>query len=214
MPGDTCEVCGSNGAEHYLGEVLLCDRCFNKRVADLTGYPDLPEAPPPWALTDAEGHRHQFRFRILRGLAGIEVELQELGVPLGEGYRYAVLGAHDADVAELVAAVRSRADAGIRRRSLEPNPHRAGYLLAEDTDVVEGRLVWSEEGNEVGTPYDVIVDGRKLTWEEMGRALEAYEGWRFRIELVDPIDDLRPDASVVRLGRPGEAPVPGLDPPP
>ena len=202
MSGGACEDCGLKGADHYLGLVLLCDRCFNKRVAELTGYPDLPVAPPPLTLTDADGRPHEFRFRVLRAPTGIEVELGELGVPVGEGYRYAVLGAHDADIAELIAAVRSRADADMSRRFLEPNPHRAGYVVAEDSDVVEGRLVWNDEGSEVGTPYDVIVAGQKLTWEELGQALEAYEGWRIRIELVDLIDDLRPDATVVRLGRP------------
>jgi hypothetical protein len=102
-----------------------------------------------------------------------------------------VLGDHDADVDELVAALVPRAERDMAQRFLEPNPHRAGYVLAEDKDVVEGRLVGSEEGGPVGTPYDVIVDGKKLSWDELGRALEAYGGWRFRIELADRIDDLR-----------------------
>jgi hypothetical protein len=214
MPGDACADCGSKGADHYLGEVLLCDRCFNSRVAELTGYPDLPEAPPPLTLTDTEGRQHRLRFRVWRAPTGIEVELEELGVPVGEGYRFVVLGAHDADVAELIAAVRSRANDEMSRRFLQPNPHRAGYVVAEDTDRVEGRLIWSDEGSEVGTPYNVIIDGKTLTWEELGRALEPYEGWRVRIELVDSIDDLRPDATIVSLGRPPDKPSgPSLDPP-
>jgi hypothetical protein len=212
VPGGACDDCGSKTADHYLGEVLLCDGCFNKRVAELTGYPDLPEAPPPLTLTDAEGRQHRLRFRVWRAPPGIEVELEELGVPVWEGYRRAVLGAHDADVGELISAVRSRALEDMSRRFLQPNPYRPGYLVAEDTDVVEGRLVWNETGSEVGTPYDILVDGKKLTWEELGRALEAYEGWRIRIELADRIDDLRPDATVTRLRRvAGKAPVPGVD---
>jgi len=196
MPPDACEDCRSTDADHYLGQVLLCDRCFDKRVAKLTGYPELPEPPPPLTLIDSEGRTHRARFRIWRAPTGIEVELEETGVPLGEGYRWAVLGSHDAEVDDLVAALRSRAAADVSRRLLEPNPHRAGYLVARDDDAVEGRLVWNETGNEVGTPYDVIVDGKKLSWEELGSALEAYAGWRFRIELADPIDDLRPDSTI------------------
>lgn len=33
----------------------------------------------------------------------------------------------------------------------------------------------------------------------MGRALEPFEGWRFRIVVEDPCDDLRPDADVIAL---------------
>jgi hypothetical protein len=208
VPGDKCEDCGSTGADHYLGRILLCDRCLDKRVAAQTGFTELPEAPAPVTLTDVEGGHHTLRYRIWRAPTGIEVELQEMEVPAGEGYHRAVLGAHDADVDELVADVRARAETDMSQRFLEPNPNRHGNLLRKD--LVEGRLIWNDEGNEVGTPYDVVVDTKTMSWEELGRALEGYEGWRFRVELADRIDDLRPDAAVIalpsesRAGQPAE----------
>jgi hypothetical protein len=36
-----------------------------------------------------------------------------------------------------------------------------------------------------------VIDGRTLSWEEFGRTLESFEGWRFRL-LIDDIDDVRP----------------------
>lgn len=42
--------------------------------------------------------------------------------------------------------------------------------------------------------YAVVVDGRTLSWEEFGRTLESFEGWRFRL-VVDGIDDVRPEAA-------------------
>jgi ArsR family transcriptional regulator len=33
----------------------------------------------------------------------------------------------------------------------------------------------------------VIVDGRKLTWDGLGRALEPYEGWQFRLLIEEPV---------------------------
>ena len=46
---------------------------------------------------------------------------------------------------------------------------------------------------------DVVVDGSRLTWDELGHALEPYEGWRFCLVLEDPCDDLRPDADVIAV---------------
>jgi hypothetical protein len=46
---------------------------------------------------------------------------------------------------------------------------------------VEGRLVWRDEK----PGYDVVVDGRRLTWEEFGAALEPFEGWTFRLSMRD-----------------------------
>jgi len=33
--------------------------------------------------------------------------------------------------------------------------------------------------------YDVVVDGRRLSWEEFGRALEPFEGWDFTLRIHD-----------------------------
>jgi hypothetical protein len=85
------------------------------------------------------------------------------------------------------------------KRFLEPDQYHAGYVVAGDDDVVEGRFVWNDAGGQVGTPYDVVVDGKRLSWEELGRALGLYEGWRFRIELSGRVDDLRAGATVVPL---------------
>jgi len=76
-----------------------------------------------------------------------------------------VLGAHDADVGELVALVRHRAEQEIARRYLEPNPHRAGWIIHGDE--AAGRLVWGEE-RELGGPY---------TWWWTG-ALSPGRAWR------------------------------------
>ena len=69
---------------------------------------------------------------------------------------------------------------------LEPNPSRPGWLLRDRE--VAGRLVWAG----AGAPYAVVIDGRTLSWEEFGRTMESFEGWRFRLT-IDDIDDLRPE---------------------
>jgi hypothetical protein len=55
---------------------------------------------------------------------------------------------------------------------------------------VAGRLVWDADGE----PHQVVVDGRMLSWRELGQALTSFEGWRFRLVLEDPSVDLRADA--------------------
>jgi hypothetical protein len=147
--------------------------------------------------TISERNRRCPASRLWRAPTGIEVELEETGLPTGEGYHRSVLGSHEADVDQLVARLQAIAAEEIPRRQLKQNPHREGWLLVDD--VVEGRLIWCDEGNEVGTPYGVVVDGRTLSWEELGRALEPYEEWRFRLELADRVEDLRPDAKVIEL---------------
>jgi len=194
--GVPCEDCGNSDANTWLSNVLVCDRCYDKRIAEGTGFPRLPDPPPPVLLHGPDGRDHRLRFKIWRAPTGIEVQLEEAGVPVGEGYRFAVLGDHDGDVGDLVARVRTLAESGIGRLYLEPARHREGWALRDDE--VAGQLVWDDEGD-YGKPYRVIIDGRTLSWEELGRALESYEGWRFRLVIEDSIDDARSDADVFEL---------------
>lgn len=193
---EACEDCGGPDVRTSLGGVWLCDRCADRRVARITRYPELPDPPPPVTLRGPDGREHHLRYRLWRAPTGIEAELEELGADPDYGYHFTVLGAHDADVDGLLEAVTRRAADAIRRQQLELHPHRAGWLLRDDH--VEGLLVWGPERDQ-GGPYDAVVDGRCLTWGELGHALEPYEGWRFRLVLEDPCDDLRPDADVIAM---------------
>jgi hypothetical protein len=195
VPKGNCQDCGSANPRVGLGGANLCDRCADRRIARVTGFPELPDPPPPFVVHGADGRPHELVPRLWRAPTGIELELEEASVPAGEGYHFAVLGAHDANVGELFDHVRRRAEAEIGRQYLERRPDGAGWRL-EGEEVV-GRFVWGDS-REFGGPYDVVVDGQTLTWDALGRALEAYEGWSFHLVIDDRLlEDLRPDADVI-----------------
>ncbi|MGH8971844.1 MAG: DUF7713 domain-containing protein [Acidimicrobiia bacterium] len=195
MPKGNCEDCGTANPRVGLGGIDLCDRCADRRIAQITGFPELPGPPPPFVVRGADGRPHELVPRLWRAPTGIELELEEAGVPAGEGYHLAVLGAHDADVGELFDHLRRRAEVEVGRQYLERRPDGAGWHL-EGAEVA-GRLVWGD-ARELGGPYDVVVDGQTLTWDALGRALEAYEGWSFQLVIDDRhLEDLRPDGDVI-----------------
>ena len=183
-----CRRCGSPDARISASGDLLCDRCADRRIAAFTGFGELPAPPPPFVLHDADGVERTLLVRLWRAPTGIVAEVEEPGEP-GAGYERAVIGTHQADVEHLVARLRAIAELELTERYLEPNPRRPGFLLSGDE--FEGRLEYSLDGTEVGTPYDVIVDGKRLSWEDLGRALEAFAGFRIRLEISDRIEDLR-----------------------
>ena len=77
----TCEDCGAAEPRTSLSGVWLCDRCTDRRVEMITGYPEAPEAPPPLEIVTEDGRRHVLIFRIRRSPTGIEVELEEADAP-------------------------------------------------------------------------------------------------------------------------------------
>ncbi len=118
-------------------------------------------------------------YSVLRTPGGIEVLAEEDGWAVEEGYRLALVGAHDADVGSMFARLREDVRAAIGRQYLERSRHRDGWIMRGRE--VEGRLVWRDEG----PGYDVVVDGRPLSWAEFGAALEPFEGWTFRLSMQD-----------------------------
>jgi hypothetical protein len=186
-----CTNCGTPDTLVVIDGVPLCDPCADLQVSTVTGMPTVGPPPIPIIVTDPDGHVHTLTYRVWRAPTGIEVELTE--TPDGDGYRFAVLGAHDHDIGDLVDNVRDRAEHEIANPHLEPNPHGTGDLLRNDQ--VAGRFVWQKALTDTD-PFDVVIDGRTLTWHQFGQTMRSHEGWRFRLTIEDPCDDLRPDANI------------------
>ena len=131
----------------------------------------------------------------------VEVKLEETGVEPGEGYDFAVLGDHGAHVASLLRQVRAMAEREVARQYLEPATHGAGWRVTDGDEVVS-RFIWSDEGA-AGAPFDVVIDGRTLTWEQFGEALSAYEGWNFRLLIEDRVAEAETEteAGVITIAR-------------
>jgi len=59
------------------------------------------------------------------------------------------------------------------------------YLTFEEVfeggDRVIGRIEYNEERD---TPL-LIIDGKSITWEELGKMMMSYEGFQFRLDIAD-----------------------------
>lgn len=196
-----CEDCGEPDTNARLGGVEVCDRCFDRRISARTGLPRLPDPPPPIVLAGPDGRQHHLRYRVWRAGVGIEVQLDETGVAADEAYQFAVLGDNDADVEVLVAQVRSMAEAEIGRQYLQRASGRHPWMVGDDGEVA-GRLLGYDD-RDGGSPYNVVVDGRMISWDDLATALESYEGWGFRLVIEERVRDVRSDAEVIELHGPG-----------
>jgi hypothetical protein len=54
-----------------------CDRCADKRIATHTGFPELPDLPPPIERTTSDRRKMTLQFRLWRAATGIEIELKD-----------------------------------------------------------------------------------------------------------------------------------------
>ncbi len=100
------------------------------------------------------------------------------------GYELAVGGPADADPIELFARLSAKLQRDLSRRHLEETD--GGPMIGRE-HVVRGRIEWDDDSG--GRIPLLVIDGRPVSWEQLGRMVMSYEGWRFKLEMRDPVED-------------------------
>jgi hypothetical protein len=155
-----------------------------------TGFPRLPEAPRPVVIADADGAPHAMVYRLFRGPAGISAWLVERDPPPEGGYVFEEFGDHDADPDLLLDLVTMRAESEMAHRYLT-RTQSGGLEISYDEDRGAEEVVGRIETVEPFGPLTLVVDGRAITWDELGKALSMYEGWQFVLRIAERSGDPR-----------------------
>lgn len=193
MTQSRCERCSATGPAHDFVSAgsdgiwrMLCSRCFNDemaRFADIRGF----EHPSftPLRLRDADGNDHEFHFRSL--LLGDQLSLEAfelVGDDESAGYRFQVLGEAESEPFALLGRMIQKMKRALATKHLR---FEDGSLQIAEM-MVRGRVEWNDEEN-ANRPC-VVIDGRRLEWNDFGAMLLAFEGWQFRLEMLDPSDEV------------------------
>jgi hypothetical protein len=175
-----CSACGAPESSIALNSRPFCDRCADQRLAAVTGWPTLPAPHPAEVIIGPDRRRHFVRYRMLRMPGAVVALAEELGV--GTGYRLELRCDHLADPSSLVERIRTETRAAIAHPYLALDT-RHGQTIAGD--VVAGRLEEADQ-DDPELPDDgpqVIVDGQRMSWTELGELLKPYNGWSFELRL-------------------------------
>lgn len=138
----------------------------------------------PLRLLDARDHEHEFHFRSLLLGDQLSLEAFELaGDDDSAGYRFQSLGDPESEPFALLGELVQKIKRALATTHLVAD---AGGLQVAET-MVRGRIEW--DGVEDTAQPCVIIDGRRVEWSDFGAMLLAFEGWQFRLEMLDPSDE-------------------------
>lgn len=158
----------------------LCTQCFNHQVANKFGLAQF-ENPnfEPVKLIDANGQQHEFHFqtRLLGSL--VTLEAFELFDGFPAGYQSKVVGEPDEDLWALLGKLIIMLRELISVQYLVDS-HLGVQIKAES---LVGRI-------DPAQPYDhvtpmIVVDGREISWDELGRMMMSFEGWQFKLDIFE-----------------------------
>jgi hypothetical protein len=162
----------------------LCGQCFNELAAKLNGLDAFQHAnfSPIW-LTDCTGNVHEFHFRVRLFGPGVAIDAFELRHGEPSGYQFQIIGDPNQDLLVLFGQMVGRI-----RRALSTKHLTNGSLGLQIADrIVRGKIEWDDD-HEGRLPI-LIIDGREVKWDEFGRMLMSFEGWQFRLNILDKSEE-------------------------
>ena len=183
-----CEQCGSLTPDHDIthygsmegGYRKLCSLCFNADVAELCGLDEFENIRlESIELTDDSGKVHQFHFRthLLGHIVSLEAFELENGSP--GGYQFQIAGDPEDDLYALLGRMIEKIRRALGKKHIEDGE----FGLQIKDEVVRGSIDLDMSEAEP-TPL-LVIDGREITWEQFGKMLMTFEGWQFKLELLD-----------------------------
>ena len=181
IPTSTCKHCGHTASSASFTTLssagsssLLCGKCFNKAVAQAmeVPVPDPAEFAPLTVSVGARRHTFVFHVYLNPGGLGIGAREHEPRDPEG-GFEFEVLVPAIIPSKLAYEMLVKKIKKGIRTKSLTSD----GSRLKEHVAV--GRFRYES----------LVIDGGEVTWDEFRQILNCYEGWQFRLEVLDPSDD-------------------------
>ena len=191
-----CDRCGALVPLHDLthftteaGASDLCTLCFNADVAQRSGIDDFDNYPlDPIFITAADGVIHQFHLRTRLLGAIVTLEAYELKDDEPSGYQFQLVGEPDEDRCVQLGRLVERIRRTLATKYLEEGQ---GGLQIKDMEVkgsIEADM--SDESDLWGSRMPMLViAGRDVSWEEFGQMLMTFEGFQFKLEIVDKSDD-------------------------
>lgn len=163
------------------GYRLLCSRCFNETAAKQLGLQGFEHvAFEPVRMVDARGLEHEFRFRTRLFGPGVSIDAFELQEGSPSGYRFQVIGEPDDDPLALLGKLITKMRRALALTHLEDTEHG---LQVNDGLVLRG-TVDSDPDERHRVPM-VVIDGREVSWDELGRMVSTFEGWQFKLQFLD-----------------------------
>ncbi len=178
------EIVNYGSMEHGYREICL--QCLNTEMAeamDLVGFEHVKFEPV--GLTDCAGEVHEFHFRTNLFGPGVAIDAFELRDGLPSGYQFQIIGNPEDDMLGLLGQLVQKIRRGLSTKHIVDSQH--GLQIA-DHRVVRGKIEWDDAQD--GRMPLLIIDGREVAWDELGRMLMTYEGWQFKLTVADKSEEL------------------------
>lgn len=193
MSNDKCNHCNKRippmhgvNTEIKGKQVFLCGACWNAFISDEMGMDFATIDLKPISLADCDGQQHTFLFFTHMVPSGLAIRAREFLERERIGYEFSVLGDFNCNQSDLILDLYEKIKRGLATKYIEHDKESGKQI--KDMRVI-GRIEW--DSSHEGEIPELCIDGKRLSWGEFGKMLMTFEGYQFKMDIVDPFDDVR-----------------------
>jgi hypothetical protein len=161
----------------------FCYPCYNDDVARAGRIRFDNAQLEPVTLQDAAGEPHTFLIQSLLVPTGHLLKAVEIQDGEPRGHLFQVLGDFDGDAMALFAKLYRRMRDGLATRHVEEGS--LGWQVTDGSRVV-ARIEYDPESDD-RLPL-LVIDGKELSWNEVGRMLMSFESFTIDMTIRDSIE--------------------------
>ncbi len=193
---EICQWCGKEASSYNSifvpGEnknLRICLHCYNREISKAAGieYEDIQLHPV--VIRDIDDIDHEFHFSLR--LMGEQQVLSAFEVKgkFPAGYEFSMIGETENGIFSLFSKLYERMLKTLNRKHIFKNAGIDQWQITDD-DKVRGQISCIDD--EVGhsrVPI-LMIDGKKIAWDEFGKMLMTYEGFNFKLQIFDQSDEM------------------------
>ena len=162
---------------------LLCLECYNREMEEIADIKFEHPTFPTVLLNDVDGNEHRFNFAVQ--LFGYQVSIEAYELDVEHGYRFEISG-NPEQVQKLFNKLLGKMRRGLSRKHIEVDEFE-GMPGMLDEMAARGWIEWDDESG--GELPLLVIDGKPVSWHEFGRIVSSYEGWQFKLEIMERTDE-------------------------
>lgn len=192
---DKCQWCGkeSNGYGMITLTItksepsqFICGNCFNEYIANRLEIKDFENCEKEITFKDCNDVEHFFQIINRIHPTGVSWEAVEFLEGDKIGYLFQMHQEFDEDPKVALERLYKKVEMGLSKKFIERNVSFGREFNSFKNDIAEGRIEWDEEYE--GNIPKFIIDGKEYSFDELGKMLMAYEGWNFKLEIIEPTE--------------------------
>ena len=177
---ETCDNCDNLSNVHICDRsgntvIRFCNDCNNKLMAQLIGV-NIPDNIPKELILNLKGKTYKFNIEVEIYLTCKVITATEIGKTKR---KTDVRSTIDEDFFDMLEILKKRVKKLVSVKYMRPD----GYMA---NSKAIGYIEYSNKRH----GYDIVIDGRPYTWDELEKNLSMHGGWKIKIEFGDIGEEL------------------------